>query len=156
MKKFLSYILVICLIIPCAFFMVACGNNDEGSDIDNAVVISYGEEGWYMEGRTSIDGYKGQTYYFQFSTEMNVAPSKIIVYRAVQEDPTTLSTEPLASSEYSIIIYNHNKIKQDWHLDENHVITDAQSNAKALEYGTIYYVAIKLNVDAFLGLRLEK
>jgi hypothetical protein len=136
--------------------MVACGNNDEGSDIDNAVVISYSEEGWYMEGRTSVDGYKNQTYYFQFSTEMNAAPSKIIVFNAVQENPSTLSTEPLKSSEYSIIIYNYNKIKQDWHLDENRVITDAESHAKALEYGTIYYVAIKLNVDAFLGIRLEK
>ena len=155
MKKFLSYILVFCLIIPCAFFMVACGNNNDGSDIDNAVVIAYGEEGWYMEGCNSINGYKGQTYYFTFSTENNVAPSKIVVFNAVQQNPTTQTNTPLAPSDYTITIYNHNKIKQDLHL-ENFVISDAQNNPKALEYGTTYYIAIKLNIDAFLGIRLEK
>ena len=154
LKRFLSFMLVFCLIIPCIFFLSGCGGGKYGSSMDNPVIIVHSETDWHLEGRNSIDGYKGQTYYFRFETEMNCAPSKIIVYESVQEDPVTLTKTPLTEKECSISIHTGDKVKQLWHL-ENHRIKNADGTTRYLEYGATYYISVKLYIDAFLGVRLE-
>ena len=155
LKRFLSFALVFCLIIPCVFFLSGCGGDEYGLSMDNPVIMTYTDDVWRLEDRNSIDGYKGQTYYFKFTTEMNCAPSKVIVFESVQEDPVTLTNTPLTTKDCTISIHTGDKVKQLWHLD-NFEIKNADGTTRYLEYGSTYYISVKLYIDAFLGVRLEK
>lgn len=71
-KKILSFILAICLIVPCAFLATACKNND-----DSAVVYTVSEDEWETNFKITQVGEQTQTQAVSYSL-LNNSESRVV------------------------------------------------------------------------------
>ena len=70
-KKFLSFVLAICFILPCVFMMAACGGDDDNKSVDLAGktirAINEGVIDWEYEAFTYYEEKDGATYYLNWN-----------------------------------------------------------------------------------------
>ena len=73
-KKILSFILAICLILPCAFMLTACGGDDKKVDLAGKTIraINEGVVDWEYEAFTYYEEKDSSTYYLNWNLEQFV------------------------------------------------------------------------------------
>jgi len=96
-KKFLSFILAICLIIPCAFMMTACGDNPPP---EKPAVYAWGKtftyQGKYMT--TYAIGSTARTLLQQEYNESNLDLENVVLYYTAGEKDERYETVDLSQS----------------------------------------------------------
>lgn len=71
-KKFLSFLIAICMIVPCAFVMVACGNKSTHTlDVKNAYAMGAIAGATYLSGQDSVQSLSAK------ATAVNSFPAEV-------------------------------------------------------------------------------